>query len=744
MVYAQGPDGTSTSAETTSVYVAASPNPTQTPPALPISDPSCDLTPGPVQESTGVSDESTGESGAVDDFSVAPVRYSDGTVDLSSTDLTSGGFGAPWTQSRSWSNTAGYAALDTNGNPVGDNGNGWVDTQLPFLLSDDSGNTAIVVLSGTNALFFDNVNSNPTPRFFVQDQLTHSNGEFILTDTAGDQIDFYDFSQGPIGSSRSGRFKSMTDASGNSTIVTSWTANGNPAEIVRSTPAGVNPPATESWLYSYVSSGVNQGLLANVSLRRLGADGTWTVVRQVDYTYYNSGEAYGNPGDLKTAVVEDGAGNALDTSYYRYYPSYGGFDGLKYVFNPDSFARLSAAVADPFTATDQQVAAYADNYFEYDAERRVSKEVAQGTTCDCSNTGGQGTFTFSYLMNFNNPDGPNSWTYRTIETLPDNSPTFVSQNIVYCNSYGEVLLNVYESGTPGNTQEWDTFYQYDAEGRLILQANPSAVTGYDENTPDLLKNVNGNYQYLQDNQGEITRIDYYAATTATETTPGGAAGYYEDTTLQQGQLGTPIVQTSTQYFAHSDGGATVYPEATTTVYRNTDGTGAETTQYAYTWYPDTVRMESQTVSQPVIAADQNGPGVADTETTVYDIYGRPIWQQDGDGFLTYTAYDQGTGAVIASITDVDTTQTSEFQDLPAGWTTPPGGGLNLVTTYEVDGLGRTTAVTDPNGNVTYTVYDDPDHEVRTYVGWQASTDMPTGPTLVTREDQDHSPSYTET
>jgi RHS repeat-associated protein len=744
VVYAQGPDGTSISSETTSVDVAASPNPTQTPPPLPTSQPFCDLTLGPLQESASVSDESMGVAGAVDDFSVAPVRYADGTVALSSIDLTSGGFGASWTQSRSWSNTAGYAALDANGNPVGANGNGWVDSQLPFLLSDNSGNTAIVVLSGTNALFFDNVNSNPTPRFFVQDQLRHANGEFIVTDTVGDQIHFYDFSQGRIGQSRSGRFKSMTDPYGNTSIVTSWTADGNPAETVRSTPAGVNPPATESWLYSYVSSGVNQGLLANVSLRRLGTNGTWTIVRQVHYAYYNTGEANGNPGDLKTAVIEDGAGNVLDTSYYRYYPSYGGFDGLKYVFNPQSFARLSAVVANPFTASDQQAAPYADNYFEYDAERRVSKEVAQGTTCDCSNTGGQGTFTFSYFMNFNNPDAPNSWTYRTIEILPDSRPTFVSQNIIYCNSYGEVLLKVYESGTPGNTQKWDTFYQYDAEGRLILQANPSAVTGYDESTPDLLKNVAGHYQYLQDNQGEITRIDYYAATTATETTPGGAAGYYEDTTLQQGQLGTPIVLNSTQYFAHSGGGATVYPQATTTVYRNPDGTGAETTQYADTWYPGTVRMESQTVTQPVVSADQNGPGVADTQTTVYDIYGRSIWQQDGNGFLTYTAYDQGTGAVIERITDVDTSRTGEFQGLPAGWTTPTGGGLNLVTAYEVDGLGRTTALTDPNGNVTYTVYDDPDQEMRTYVGWQASTDLPTGPTLVTREDRTHSPSYTET
>jgi hypothetical protein len=144
----------------------------------------------------------------------------------------------------------------------------------------------------------------------------------------------------------------------------------------------------------------------------------------------------------------------------------------------------------------------------------------------------------------------------------------------------------------------------------------------------------------------------------------------------------------------------IYPVATHTVYRNADGTGAETTSYSYTWFPDSTQMQSETMTKPVIAADQNGPGVADTQTTVYDIEGRPIWQQDGDGFLNYTAYDQTTGAVIKSIVDVDTTQTSEFQNLPAGWATPAGGGLNLVTRYEVDAFGRTTAMTDPNGNVT--------------------------------------------
>ncbi len=68
------------------------------------------------------------------------------------------------------------------------------------------------------------------------------------------------------------------------------------------------------------------------------------------------------------------------------------------------------------------MAAHADNYFEYDGSRRVTKEVAQGAGCS-SCTGGYGTFTFSYATNSNNPgfgqSAFNFWKNKTIETLPD-------------------------------------------------------------------------------------------------------------------------------------------------------------------------------------------------------------------------------------------------------------------------------------------------------------------------------------
>ena len=494
---------------------------------------------------------------------------------------------------------------------------------------------------------------------------------------------------------------------------------------------------TESYLYTYVSSGVNTGLIANVTLRRQINGGSWSTVRQVVYTYYDGSQAHGNAGDLEMANVEDGSGNILDTEYYRYYTGESGgyVHGLKYYFDTAAYARLAAAFGSPTTATDAQVAPYADNYFQYNSFQQVTEEMVQGDGSSLNGTGGLGTYTFQYFALSLNTFGFNSWTYKTLETLPDGST-----HTLYANYAGEVMLDVFHDPVSGNN--WETFTEYDSSGRAILTAQPSALTGYSESSPTLLNGTFGSYEFMTGSSGLLNITDYYTSTTATATTAGGVAGYVEDTKIQEGQAGTAILQETTQYFTRAAGGDTVDPIATDTVYRNTDGTGGETTSYTYTWFTGTTMMQSQAVSKPVVTSAENGPGTADVTTTYYDIYGRPIWTMDADGFISYTAYDQASGAEITSITDVNTADTSEFQNLPSGWSTPTGGGLNLITQMQVDSLGRTTMETDPNGNVTYTVYLDPAHEVRVYPGWQSSTDTTTGPTQVTREDLANS--YTET
>jgi hypothetical protein len=256
--------------------------------------------------------------------------------------------------------------------------------------------------------------------------------------------------------------------------------------------------------------------------------------------------------------------------------------------------------------TDAQVAPYADNYFQYDSQQRVTQETVQGVG-DSQTGGGLGSYTFSYTASGNTPDF-NNWSTKTVVGNPDGST-----DTVYTNFVAEVLLDDHYSPTSGlHTVE---AYQYNEIGQLVLAAAPSAVSGYSDTYADLLNNSDGVYQYLNNSSGLITHYDYYTATTATETAAGGVVNYLEDEQIQQGQQGTLLPQEMWQYFAHAYNGQTIAPTASDTVYRNSDGTGAETTSYSYTWYAGTAQMQSETDTAPVIAAAQNGPGTADVTTT---------------------------------------------------------------------------------------------------------------------------------
>jgi RHS repeat-associated protein len=625
-------------------------------------------------------------------FSSAGIRYFDGAIKLNTSDLASNGFGTPWGQTRSWASNPAYAPPT-----ISPNGHGWIDTQLPFLIPVNGPPRSIaLVTSGTDARYFDLNGSVYTPRFFYQEQLRPMGNQFLLTDTTGNQFTFYDFSNPPT---LQGKLQSIRDAYGNPTILQWDPGTGHLMLVQRSDPSG----AAEQYRYTYLPPGDPNGLLQSVQMVHQGQ-----IVRQVSYTWY-TGSPFGNPGDLATVTTRDPNGAPIDTSYYRYQP--GQPSRLQFVFGPQSYARLVTALGDPTNLSNDQVAPFADDSYQYDAQGRVIRVVAQGTGCSTC-TGGQGTFTYGYLAS-NNLPGFNNWAMQTTETLPDGN-----LNIVFTNASGQVLLTDFHD--INSNQDWDTWYHYDAQGRLVLTANPSAVLGYNPALPTLI-----DAHSLAPSSGLLQLRDYYTTTTGTETAPGAAAGYLMDQQIQRGQASTPILEQSQQYFTHQAGGASVHPLGLTRVYRNADGTGAETTSYNDVWYPGTARLQTQTVTLPIISTSQHGSGTSEVTTSQFDPYGRMTVQTDPDGFQTTYQYDVLTGGMTQIVRD------------PGG-----AGHLNQIARMTLDGLGRTTARTDPNGNITYTVYNDPNHEVRTYPGWQGTA--PTGPTQVTREDRQHNPSYTET
>jgi hypothetical protein len=202
------------------------------------------------------------------------------------------------------------------------------------------------------------------------------------------------------------------------------------------------------------------------------------------------------------------------------------------------------------------------------------------------------------------------------------------------------------------------------------------------------------------------------------------------------QSGTNVPQLKWEYLKRTNpDGFNIYPLAKETFYRNTNGAGGLTTTVSWGWQSTSFQPESVTLTLPTVTTAQNGRNSTDTITAYFDTFGRLTWAKDGDGYITYREYDSITGAMTKYIEDVNTATTLDFTGLPSGWSTPTGGGLHLKSTYEVDGLDRTTTITDPNTNVTYIVYEDTDHEVRVYRGWDSGTNLPTDPTEVYRTDR---------
>ena len=609
----------------------------------------------PCPPGSGGSGSGSGSGG----FSSNPVRYANGEVKIVAEDLSSNGFGVPWGHTRSYSNQ-----LTTQAG--GNNGNSWCVGEWPYIVPSGASSVCVVIGTIYDAVWFDLVSGNYVPRFYVQCSLVHDtvNQQFIYTDALGYITKFYDYSGG-IPAVQQGQFKSFTDLSGNETVANYDGTTHLISSFVRSSGG-----ATSGFYYSYYTSGANVGQLHYATLRVNGSD-----VRRAQYDYYGSGEKYGNLSDLKHATVQQRSGSSwvdIAVNYYRYYKpgEANGFPhGLKYVIGPAGYEEMQTAGLNPETAGNGQLVKYADNYFQYDSE-------SQGAAMEKA-SGGKQTYGFSRSAS-SNPDGYNNWTTKTVETLPDGT-----QNIVYTNSAAQVILSIYQSGT----QQWFSYNRYDGSGNVILVASSSAVESYNESSPGLVT--------LYPGTGLVKLYNYY---TATDLSSGAVAGYMHYEQVQQGASGSPIPLRQYQYASRTAGATTIYPVWKEICYPNSSDSVIQVLCkiYTYTWQGSTLQMAQKTTTFPVVPATQNGSGTADTQKAAFDAFGNLTWQMDERGFLTNQTFDLATGAKTQLIQDVNT---SIVGGAPTGWTTPDDGGLNLVTNYTVDGLGRVTQELGPSHSI---------------------------------------------
>ena len=569
-----------------------------------------------------------------------PVFFKNGAIELTVTDLASP-LGSPLAQSRAFANrmSADY---------FGPTGWNWVGPEVPSLVFSGS---SIMVLFGPNKPYwFDVSGSTYTPRYAILGaQLSYdsTNHQYVFVLRAPGRTDQTIFDV-------SGRLVSRTDANG-LTISTTYVSG------LLTTLTRVVGSVTERlrYTYSYEGSGY---VFANVTYSREISSVETNVLRAV-YTYYASGHAYGNVGDLKTVTLQQptsgGGWENISVRYHRYYKS-GDTDGfahgLKLHIGPEGY-RLAWNNGINFeTATDATLRTYSEHYFKYDPSTRAVtfEDAAICSTCPRGTTGD----TFVITQRGSGGTGFNSWQTRCELTFRDGSKL-----TVYTNSVAQPIFKI-ETSADG-TQEWYHFFQYDSEGRLVVEASPSAITGYNEIYDDLVNWAgSGSSTYIRASDGLLNTYDYATSNPK----------YLQTEMIRHGKSGTDIKLKAYTY-ASWPSGPTVYVPDSVTVYLDAaDDTVTAVTSFTYTWHSGTNRMASRTTTLPLVPTGQNGSNSSDTIVENFDTYGNLTSRTDERGFVNTYVYDVSLGAA--------TRQTLNYQ---YGVTAV---GVNVVTDFAYDNLGR--------------------------------------------------------
>lgn len=449
-----------------------------------------------------------------------PIRYNSGEIELSATDLRSEAFGG-WAITRTYSNIR----------PCEDGslGLGWSTVQVPAV-SRVSPSTYAVQFGAAVGVLFKKVGTDyQLVNQSYGSTLVESNGNFLYRDASGQEFAFHSL-RGFAPAAQRGRLASMRDASGGIARVT-YDGSGYVTAIEKSGVVGADT-VTMRFRYVNATNGAVDAIYQEIVTQTAGGSVTVEPVRSVAYTYYSSatGQA-GLAGQLKTVTIRDATGNPLETTHYRYWVNGPYPGGLQYVLNARTYARMVGQGLDPLTV---DLSGYANQYFEYDYNRRVVKHTLRQPGTNAS-----GTYLYAYFVK-PGPDQANVWRIRTIETLPDGNT-----KRIYSNYLGLPLLNV--ATQVSNGAQWIDAYRYDEKGLLLLHATPAAVSGYDEALPDLVGLDGADAPHIRNDQGIIYGNAFYQSTSATDTTPGGVSGRLQHRFVKKGELGAPEYQNTMMY-----------------------------------------------------------------------------------------------------------------------------------------------------------------------------------------------------
>jgi RHS repeat-associated protein len=456
--------------------------------------------------------------------------------------------------------------------------------------------------------------------------------------------------------------------------------------------------------------------------------GTWASpsgvaeVGKVDYDYYQSGgTTYGDAGNLKmvtiTMPLSPSGVSSVAKKYYRYWTGTynsstnpGHPNSLQYVVSFEGTRRFDwsdSTMNDSFlTASEGSLKPYAESFFKYDSEHRVSEFWGNGQ-CGCSGAGnGTHTITYPTTATLGDTSAYSANIAAKTEVSPPEGQAIVGQHFDKTGQPLSRIMTVSSGSTRWNniTDVNGQAVSRDGSGAVDTSSNRTNLTAYD-NAQTAFSSA-------------FTRSSSAGVASPVARVSGSdLAGLRSHEKVQVGTGGAANLASTTEYTSASLTVGSVglvrpmvsdrwsYTQETTTAAGSGSGpTGAYRTAYAYTMHSGDAALRAQQIetTYPSVASGNNGSGSSAVAKATYRTDGRPEFTQSTDGVVGYTGYNS-LGQVVTRIVDASSSSSDFTGVTKPSWFTVTGTN-HLKTTYTYDAQGRLDTTTLPDGRVTKNYY----------------------------------------